>query len=383
MKVTRIKIDNFKSLVDFELNMAKFACLVGLNGSGKSTVLQCFDFLAQQCKGDIQTWLDTRHWSAADLNSRLSHKSNIDFTVDLIDNTGQKMDWVCSFNRKELRCTRESIAVNGRQVLKVEDGYFSVSAEGIPSPQKQIDFFYQGSILSQLKEAYLPSRLLEFKQFFLHVYALDMLSPELLRQRTRASRGGLGIGGESLSAFLHEIGFKKQAEIINKLKKAYPQLLNLDVVSLRSGWKKLHISEKYVGKVLFTEARHVSDGLLRMLAIFTQLCNDKSFILLDKIENGINPELIELLLDNLVQSPHQILVTTHSPLILNFMDDDIAQQGVVYLYKTPDGHTRAIRFFSIPSMAEKLSVMGPGEAYENTRMVELQDEINTIVEGGA
>ena len=225
-----------------------------------------------------------------------------------------------------------------------------------------------------------PARI---QTIFLHVYALDMLSPELLRQRTRASRGGLGIGGESLSAFLHEIGFKKQAEIINKLKKAYPQLLNLDVVSLRSGWKKLHISEKYVGKVLFTEARHVSDGLLRMLAIFTQLCNDKSFILLDEIENGINPELIELLLDNLVQSPHQILVTTHSPLILNFLDDDIAQQGVVYLHKTPDGHTRAIRFFSIPSMAEKLSVMGPGEAYEDTRMVELQDEINTIVEGGA
>jgi hypothetical protein len=48
-----------------------------------------------------------------------------------------------------------------------------------------------------------------------------MLSPELLRQRTRASEGGLGIEGESLSAFLHEIGFKKQAKIINKLKKAY------------------------------------------------------------------------------------------------------------------------------------------------------------------
>ena len=166
MKVTRIKIDNFKSLVDFELKLSKFACLVGLNGSGKSTVLQCFDFLAQQCKGDIQAWLDIRHWSAADLNSRLSHKSNIDFTVDLKDNAGQKMGWSCSFNRKELRCTRESIAVNGRQVLKVEDGYFSVSVEGIPSSQKHIDFFYQGSILSQLEEAHLPRHLLEFKHFF-------------------------------------------------------------------------------------------------------------------------------------------------------------------------------------------------------------------------
>jgi len=50
--------------------------------------------------------------------------------------------------------------------LLIEDGYFSVSAEGVPSPQKQIDFFYQGSILSQLEEAHLPRHLLEFKHFF-------------------------------------------------------------------------------------------------------------------------------------------------------------------------------------------------------------------------
>jgi predicted ATPase len=379
MKVTRIKIDNFKSLVDFELKLSKFACLVGLNGSGKSTVLQCFDFLAQQCKGDIQAWLDIRHWSAADLNSRLSHKSNIDFTVDLKDNAGQKMGWSCSFNRKELRCTRESIAVNGRQVLKVEDGYFSVSVEGIPSSQKHIDFFYQGSILSQLKEAHLPRCLLELKHSFLHIHALDMLSPELLRQRTRFSAGGLGIGGESLSAFLHEIDLKKRVEITNKLKKAYPQLLNIDVDSLRSGWKKLYITEKFSGKRMSTEARHVSDGLLRMLAIFTQLIDEKSFVLLDEIENGINPELIELLIDTLVQSPHQVMITTHSPLILNYMDDYIAQHGVVYLYKSPEGFTRSIPFFSIPSMAEKLTVMGPGEVYEDTHLPELQDEINAIV----
>jgi ABC-type lipoprotein export system ATPase subunit len=379
MRVTRIKIDNFKSLVDFELSLSKFSCLVGLNGSGKSTVLQCFDFLAQQCKGDIQAWLDIRHWSAADLNSRLSHKSNIDFTVDLKDDAGREMRWSCSFNRKELRCTREGITVNGRQILKVEDGCCSVSAEGHPVSQKQIDFFYQGSILSQLKETHLPRCLLEFKHFILQIHALDMLSPELLRQRTRFSEGGLGIGGESLSAFLHEIGIKKRAEITNKLKKAYPQLLNIDVDSLRSGWKKLYITEQFSGKRISTEARHVSDGLLRMLAIFTQVIEETSFILLDEIENGINPELIELLIDTLVQSPHQVMVTTHSPLILNYMNDDIAQQGVVYLYKSPEGYTRAVHFFIIPSMAKKLTVMGPGEVYEDTRLFELQDEINAIV----
>jgi len=381
MKLTRIKIDNFKSLVDFELNLSKFTCLIGLNGVGKSTALQCFDFLAQQCKGDIQGWLDIRHWSASELSSRLTYKSNIDFAVSLEGGDAVQLEWSSSFNRKELRCTRESITINGRQILKVEDGYFSVS-EGTPvASQKQIDFSYQGSILSQLRETHLPGNLLEFKRFFRHVHALDMLSPELLRQRTRNSESGLGIGGESLSAFLHELGMKRQSEITEKLKQAYPQLLSVDVTSLRSGWKKLDITEKYIGRALSTEARHVSDGLLRMLAMFSQLGNEQGFILLDEIENGINPELIEFLLDSLVQSPHQVMVTTHSPLILNYLEDNVAKQGVVYLYKTPEGLTRAVPFFSIPSMAEKLTVMGPGEAYEDTRLVELQDEINSITKG--
>ncbi len=53
MRITHLRVDNFKSLVDFNLPLAKFNCLVGLNGSGKSTVLQFFDFLSQQVKGDL------------------------------------------------------------------------------------------------------------------------------------------------------------------------------------------------------------------------------------------------------------------------------------------------------------------------------------------
>lgn len=43
----RVYLDNFKSLVDFSLppksdphDLPSFSCLVGLNGSGKSTILQ-------------------------------------------------------------------------------------------------------------------------------------------------------------------------------------------------------------------------------------------------------------------------------------------------------------------------------------------------------
>jgi len=46
MKIQHMYIDNFKSLVDFKLNLNNFSCLIGLNGSGKSTVLHALDFLS-------------------------------------------------------------------------------------------------------------------------------------------------------------------------------------------------------------------------------------------------------------------------------------------------------------------------------------------------
>ena len=43
-RISRLEVENFKSLVDFRMDLVKFTCLVGLNGSGKSTVLQFVDF---------------------------------------------------------------------------------------------------------------------------------------------------------------------------------------------------------------------------------------------------------------------------------------------------------------------------------------------------
>jgi len=51
--------------------------------------------------------------------------------------------------------------------------------------------------------------------------------------------------------------------------------------------------EEFHKMSLKTEARHVADGFLRLLAIFAQLSKRQNILLLDEIENGINPELIE------------------------------------------------------------------------------------------
>ncbi len=397
MRIKHIKVDNFKSLVDFDLPLAKFSCLVGLNGAGKSTVLQFLDFLSQQVKGDINGWLEKRQWKASDLNSKLTRKQNINFTIvfsyrDSFENDAE-INWSASFNRLTLRCTYENIGKykdnkDGSEntiLLLVKDGEYLIPTftqtgqlKSALHGKNEIEFDYQGSLLSGIKESRLPGDLLQLKGFLDNLHALDLLTPELLRKRTRDAGNSLGLGGEKLSAFLHEIGEEKRVVIQGKLAEIYPQFRQIDTSALRSGWKSLTVREQFKDVVIKTEARHVADGLLRMLAIFAQLSKDQSFLLLDEIENGVNPELIEFLVDQLVEAYSQVLVTTHSPMVLNYMEDEIAIEGIIYIYKQPDGETKAIRLFDIPSMRKKLEVMGAGEVYEDTLLTQLNQEISEI-----
>jgi predicted ATPase len=177
-----------------------------------------------------------------------------------------------------------------------------------------------------------------------------------------------------------------QLALIAKLKQVYPQLEGLHAKSLRSGWKQLEIAEKYEGREsgffpqMNTEARHINDGMLRLIAILAALSSNNRFLLFDEIENGINPELVDFVLRELVVAQQQIVVTTHSPMILNYLEDDVAREGVLYLYKTRSGQTHSIPFFSIPSLAEKLTMMGPGEAFVDTNLIALGEEIESITE---
>jgi predicted ATPase len=413
MKIKSIKVDNFKSLVGFELPLSKFSCLVGLNGSGKSTVLQFFDFLSQQVRGDLSGWLKKRQWEASDLNSKLTRKQNIDFEVLLShpDYGAFEIKWSASFNRKTLHCTSERIEWNNQLLLKVDNGNYQawtlqkgeekifpynddtvlrvssigrreiLSGSSFPKRQeilpgsREIAFAYQGSIMSQIKDSLLPKEIRQLKNFFFNLHALDLLAPELLRQRTRDADNSLGLGGEKLSAFLHGLGEEKRSELQTKLVKIYPQFKQFDLSSLPSGWKKLTVQEQFGDTIIKTEASHVADGFLRILAVLAQLSKYQSFLLLDEIENGVNPELIEFLIDELVGASPQVLITTHSPMVLNYLEDDIAIEGVIYIYKAKNGATQAIRLFDIPSMREKLTVMGAGEVYEDTLLTQLNEEI--------
>ena len=302
MQLKKIEIDNFKSLVDFEMTFEKFNCIVGLNGSGKSTLLQALDLISQMMKGDISNWLKKRNWVSKDLHSKFTKAKNISFKLYLEENENfsHKYIYEAVFNSSKLRCTSESIFIDGNRVLKIENSkIFLGNQDGIEIIQE-----YEGSLLSSMKENKFEEGLLKLKNFIKEITSLDLLSPQALRQKSRNDGKELGLSGEYLTTFLYALKEDKKDMLFNQLKKCYPNILSFELTRSRNGWKKLEVIEQFGNSKITTEARHLNDGFLRLIALLAQLFTSKDFLLFDEIENGINPELVEFLINSIMKSSH-------------------------------------------------------------------------------
>lgn len=384
IKLHKLRISNFKSLNGFDLTFADFTCLIGLNSSGKSTILQAIDFVSQQMNGNISEWLKDRGWEANELNCKLTKKKNI-FVATSFEYNKNLYVWIINFNPTLKKCTSESLEIYDDEtrefikIFEVEDSRYMIikdletndKADGI------IVQDYEGSFLSSLKPEFLPQAIVEFKAYMKNIYSLDLLAPQELRKRSRTG-SKLGLSGENLSAFLNTFNNDQKNDLLVQLKKCYKNLDSFEVRKSAGGWSRLELVEKFGNIKLVNEAKYLNDGVLRLIAILSQLQSQQSFLLFDEIENGINAELVEFLIDTLIASKHQIMITTHSPMILNYIEDGIAEKSVHYIYKTEEGYTKSIPFFSIPSMKEKLELMGPGEVYVDTNLSELYEEIKLI-----
>ncbi len=376
--IEAIIIENFKSLDRVNLQLGKFNCLVGMNGAGKTTILQALDLLAQLMHGTVDQWLTARGWVSRDLHSKTSHppRSTL-LAVDLRLKDGRLLHWVAILNRNTMRVSTEAAFVQRERIFVLSGNQFALLGQ-----EHEITQDYTGSLLASLKDALLPPELKTLRDAIRNIRSLELLSPHLLRKRSRAQDKDIGAGGEKLSGFLATLKGEQKAQLLAVLRQFYPRLRDFRVANVKGGWKRLVVTEAVQSaddptqeKLLETEASQLNDGLLRILAMLAQANSQRSgMLLLDEVENGINPEIVEKLVNALVDSPVQVLVTSHSPMILNYLDDDIARQAVQFVYKNPRGQTRVRRFFDLPGIGDKLNYMGPGEAFVDTNLAALTDE---------
>lgn len=376
--IAEFSIKNFKSLHDIELQFSeKFNVLIGLNGTGKSSVLQAIDFLVSLSHSSgVSKWLQSREWELPALFTCLSGKrasSLISFSMVMDIHGEQYYRWEGTFNANLEKCTKEAILWNHRD-LNTEGGRWLTLSEGMvkldaeialpPINLKPID--YRGSFLSVVKSESRPYNIppYDLRSYLGNILSIELLSPHQMKRRVREMTGsGVGLGGEQLSLFLHSLTEDQKTQLKTVMTRFYPHFESFETVAMRGGWKKLIVREKYDdGIFTTTESRQLNDGMLRVLAIIAETLFSEGTVLIDEIEDGINPELLEKLVEYLLEdSPCQVITTSHSPLLLNFLPDEQARKGVQFVYKTGEGISRVVPFFEIPQLSESLGLLGAGE----------------------
>ena len=113
----------------------------------------------------------------------------------------------------------------------------------------------------------------------------------------------------------------------------------------------------------------ISSGTLRMMALMTALIAEPetNLIGIEEPENYVHPTALRSFVDHLLEARAraQFLVTTHSPLLLNFLDDPAA---VSIVQHSDDSGTTVIREKNPAGVRQALeaSDFGLGEFYETT-----------------
>ncbi|WP_017316728.1 AAA family ATPase [Mastigocladopsis repens] len=386
MKVKRLKMNSFRGIGDLTLdfNEMGLTVLIGVNGVGKSRILDCLAILLSQLTGQIQGSDDsTRSLSEQDITNGRK-ETQIKLTISL--NGGEDITWSLSLEREEGKSTRnagetrlEAIkslldGMSGQRLQQLRRGNDLTKALQVVSEvlsQIEADEVSQDHLrdlqtavdeingqLAQSNNASIPLAV----YYPVNRAVLDMpleISEEHLFTQRNAYDQALTGGRIDFKGFFE--WFRNREDLENEWRRDNPnhrdkQLeavrgaiasLQPDFSDLRVERSPLRMTIKKQGQELIVN--QLSDGekcllalvgdLARRLAIANPGLADplqgKGVVLIDEIELHLHPKWQRQVITALIRTfPNcQFIITTHSPQVVSHVQPD----SIYLLQATPDG----------------------------------------------
>ena len=383
--ITKFSIENFKSLNIPRNRPVEFSpglnIIIGLNSSGKSTLLQAVDFVCSLSRPQgVSQWLGKHEWVQDDIVNNLRGGGSsiiVQFSIEL----GQpepSFVWTGRYNTKSGVCTEESV----ENLLNGERIFYSARNKALRLKSKEestlfpdIGYLrYSGSLFSVFDSEWLRS----FRESLSRCYSLDLLSPNLMRLRTKKKDvQGVGVGGEQLGNVLYGLDKEERQKLEQIMRRFVPTFSTTASRRQQGGSIRYAVVEKFGESVSCqTDASHVSDGILRVLALVVSAMKCKGgTLLIDELEDGLNPELLEkLMLYFQSEANCQVIITTHSPIILSFLNDHDAREAVKLMYKDAAGMSHCVPFFDLHTPSEMLRTLYPGEVMLQCNLEDITQE---------
>ncbi len=372
----RVRIQGYKSLADVEVHLQPLSVLFGPNASGKSNFLDALQLLSRIANSNNLKEAFQSPYRGTPLESftfgpdgihGLLKQEKLSFSIDVDVELSES---VIKTVKNQYQAT-EGIKTTGvgNSVVKeslpqiaplVERNVnYVVDVEIIPksgilrlSQERLTVMNAEGQTVYELKEEDKESSLFSKPVLLARFPALTAMREELAkwlffylepRERMRLPTPikevqHIGIMGEDLPALLNTL------RVINEPQfKAVEKALHVIVPSITG----INISVNNHGNIELSlmqgqtpiPAEVLSDGTLRILGLLVLdgVKELPTLLVFEEPENGIHPDrldLIALLLKNLTSNETQVIVTTHSPTLLDLLPEEF-----LYLFRQVKGNT--------------------------------------------
>jgi predicted ATPase len=370
LRLRHISVSGFKSLDNFHCHFQpNMSVLIGSNGTGKSTLLQFFSLIKAFLSGEPKHFFEDRGW----LPERVNFNATPLIETSLTFETAEKAQilWTFQWNMKQ--------QINQHETLQYQQNSFTTELFSYPINSEHLSIRVgdklieglrlSGSILSVLD----TNRLLDEKgrtvadsvrEWGQGIFSLELMNPVAMRTGRNGTSWHFGHQGQWLGHFLASLGTAQKERIVKRLKPFYPSLQALYTTQNSLGGIDLQMAEHFFSAEPI-DAQHISDGYLRLIALASlpELGPQIRLILIDEIEDGIEPHILPELIDNLSQEQlPQLIMTSHSPVLVNRFEP----KAVRFIARTKTGAAISAGFDEIKQIQQDFEYQGAGEIWFHT-----------------
>lgn len=351
----KIRLKNFKSFVDEEVSLAPLTLLVGANATGKSNLLDAIRFLqgaalgmrfneilTKGSRGGVTTWPGIRGGA-----KEVARHGSTSFTLETmwsarIVGALTSGDPLAVITEPEGMSHKLTCQVNGgaklvHERLSMKSDHAVLIEANERKEGQGVDVVDHGAVGWRTEEL---SVLEGPGDLWLKEEVSRVLFQDL---RPSAMRGWgdlnapFGAEGENFAGRL-AAHFSKdptaRRTVVDWLRElCAPEIDDLDFIrSDELGEVMLMLVEKGGRRV---SARSISDGTLRFLGLFVAL-NVEAYpvIVIEEIDTGLHPTRLRALVELIQQVPRerpvQIIATTHSPTLLQWLSAESLRDVVVF-----------------------------------------------------
>lgn len=189
--------------------------------------------------------------------------------------------------------------------------------------------------VEELEEKPLRRKMIDIKKWCSSIIALKPINVDevkIPRSPSGMRSDRLSDKAENLVLILHNLYLKRDG-----LPERIKQALKIMFPDIQIGFDQMRDGRLFLKILQYNHELNppcISDGLYKVLIILTALELNPSVLIIDEIENSLHARpTLEYLIDELKNSGLTVVLTTHSPVIV----DMVEPQDLIFVEMTPDG----------------------------------------------